>query len=71
MIADEASPRCNLATDVAALGAERAFDSLKAPIKMVTPPHTPVPFAPELEDLYVPSPERIAAAVRSVMGAAA
>ncbi len=71
VIADEASPRCNLATDVSALVAERAFDSLKAPIKMVTPPHTPVPFAPELEDLYIPSPERIAAAVRSVMGAAA
>jgi len=32
--------------------AENAFRSLKAPIKMVTPPHTPVPFAGELEDLY-------------------
>jgi pyruvate dehydrogenase E1 component beta subunit len=30
---------------------------------MVTPPHTPVPFAPELEDLYVPSPSKIEAAV--------
>jgi pyruvate dehydrogenase E1 component beta subunit len=30
---------------------------------MVTPPHTPVPFAPELEDLYVPSVVKIQAAV--------
>ncbi len=35
---------------------------------MVTPPHTPVPFAPELEDLYIPTPAKIEAEVRSVMG---
>jgi pyruvate/2-oxoglutarate/acetoin dehydrogenase E1 component len=68
VIVDEASPRCNLATDISALAAQNAFDALKAPIRMVTPPHTPVPFAPELEDLYIPNPERIEAAVREVMG---
>ena len=40
---------------------------LKAPIKKVTPPHTPVPFAPELEDLYIPQPAQIEEAVRAVM----
>ena len=30
---------------------------------MVTPPHTPVPFAPELETAYLHSPARIEAAV--------
>jgi len=40
---------------------------LKAPIKMVRPPHTPVPFAPELEDAFIPSTDDIAAAVRAVM----
>ena len=67
VVVDEASPRCNMATDISALVAERAFGALKAPIRMVTPPHTPVPFAPELEDLYIPSPEKIGAAVREVM----
>jgi pyruvate dehydrogenase E1 component beta subunit len=67
VVVDEASPRCNVATDIAALVAEQAFGALKAPIRMVTPPHTPVPFAPELEDLYIPSPEKIGAAVREVM----
>jgi pyruvate dehydrogenase E1 component beta subunit len=32
----------------------------------VTAPHTPVPFAPSLEKLYIPSPEKIAAAIRDV-----
>jgi pyruvate dehydrogenase E1 component beta subunit len=41
---------------------------LKAPIRMVTAPHTPVPFSPALEDLYVPSVDAITGAVRRVMG---
>ena len=68
VVVDESNPRCNLATDIAALAAENAFDALKAPVRKVTPPHTPVPFAPELEDLYIPSPEKIEAAVRDVAG---
>ena len=34
----------------------------------MTSPHSPVPFSPALEDLYVPSPAKIEAAVRAVMG---
>ena len=61
---DEANPRCSIASDVAAMVAQEAFGALKAPIRMVTAPHTPVPFSPSLEDLYVPSVAAIAAAVR-------
>ena len=68
VVVDEATPRCGLAADIAALVADRAFGSLKAPVKRVTAPHTPVPFAPSLEKLYIPSPERIADAVREVHG---
>ncbi|WP_336761510.1 alpha-ketoacid dehydrogenase subunit beta [Asaia sp. VD9] len=67
VIVDESSPRCNMATDIAALVAEEGFDTLKAPIRRVTPPHTPVPFSSALEKLYMPDAEKIAAAVRSVM----
>lgn len=63
VVVDESNPRCNIATDIAAQAAQQAFGELKAPIKMVTPPHTPVPFAPELEDLYIPSAAKIEAAV--------
>jgi pyruvate dehydrogenase E1 component beta subunit len=36
-------------------------------VRRVTAPHTPVPFAPSLEKLYIPDPDRIAATVREVM----
>ncbi|MEO0501371.1 MAG: alpha-ketoacid dehydrogenase subunit beta [Pseudomonadota bacterium] len=67
VIVDESPPRCNMATDVAALVAAKGFDHLDAAVEMVTAPHTPVPFAPALEQHYVPTPDRIEAAVRKVM----
>ncbi|WLE59604.1 alpha-ketoacid dehydrogenase subunit beta [Burkholderia plantarii] len=63
VVVDEAHPRCSIATDIAALVASRAFDALKAPVELVTAPHTPVPFAGVLEDLYIPSADAIARAV--------
>ncbi|MGI9332920.1 MAG: alpha-ketoacid dehydrogenase subunit beta [Gammaproteobacteria bacterium] len=66
VVVDEANPRCSIATDISALIAQNAFGALKAPVKMVTAPHTPPPFAAELEDIYVPSVDRIEAAVREV-----
>ncbi len=65
VVVDEANPRCSMATDISALITENAFSALKAPIKMVTPPHTPVPFSAALEDMYIPSVGRISEAVRS------
>jgi pyruvate dehydrogenase E1 component beta subunit len=67
VVVDEASPRCGLAADIASLIAEKAFGALKSPILKVTPPHTPVPYAPDLERAYLPDPEKIAAAARQVM----
>ncbi len=67
LIVDEDNPRCSAATDIAAMVADRGFDTLDAPIKRVTAPHTPVPFSPPLEQFYVPSPDRIADAVREIV----
>ncbi|MBV8626994.1 MAG: alpha-ketoacid dehydrogenase subunit beta, partial [Paraburkholderia sp.] len=64
VVVDEANPRCSIATDIAALVGQKAFKALKAPVGMVTAPHTPVPFAASLEDLYIPSAEKIAEAAR-------
>jgi pyruvate/2-oxoglutarate/acetoin dehydrogenase E1 component len=66
VVVDEATPRCSMAADIAALVADKAFASLKAPVRRVNAPHTPVPFAPSLEKLYIPSPERIAETIREV-----
>ncbi len=67
VVVDEASPRCGMAADISSLVASKGFSFLKAPIQMVTPPHTPVPFSPVLEDLYIPNAEKIEAAVQSVL----
>ncbi len=65
VVVDEDNPRCSVATDIAALVADRAFDFLEAPIKCVTAPHTPVPFSPVLEERYIPSVDQIIGAIRS------
>jgi len=64
---DEANPRCNIAADVSAQVVQAAFGALKGPIQMVTAPHTPVPFSPVLEDLYIPSAAQISAAVKRTL----
>ena len=67
VVVDEAPPRCGLAADICSLVAAKAFASLKAPPQAVTPPHTPIPFARELESAYLPSTDKIEAAVRKVL----
>ncbi|QKS81367.1 alpha-ketoacid dehydrogenase subunit beta [Pseudomonas bijieensis] len=67
VVIDEANPRCSMATDVSALVAQKAFGALKAPIEMVTAPHTPVPFSDSLEDLYIPDAAKIEQAVLNVI----
>ena len=67
VIVDESSPRCNIGTDITALIVKNSFKSLKAPVKIVSPPHTPVPFAPELEDAYMPNKEKIISAVKETI----
>lgn len=67
VIVDESPPRCSLASDVAGIISQEGFAYLKAPIELVTCPHTPSPFSPSLEDAYLPSVERIEAAVRKAL----
>jgi pyruvate dehydrogenase E1 component beta subunit len=71
IVVDEANPRCSMATDISALVADKAFHSLKAPIRMITAPHTPVPYAPELEDAWVPDAAKIVAAAHDIMASKA
>jgi acetoin:2,6-dichlorophenolindophenol oxidoreductase subunit beta len=65
VVVDEDYPRCSVATDVIALVADQAFDYLDAPCKMITAPHTPVPFSPALEDIYIPNADTIVSTVKS------
>ncbi len=67
VVVDEGHPRCGMASDIAAIVARKAFRDLNAPISAVTAPHTPVPFAANLEALYVPTAEDIKTAVVDVI----
>lgn len=67
IIVDEGTPRCGIASDIAAIVGEELFSALKAPIRRVTPPYVPVPAAPNLEAAYVPDAARVVAAVRTVV----
>jgi pyruvate dehydrogenase E1 component beta subunit len=66
VVIDESTPRCGIASDVAALCVDRGFDFLDAPVKRVTAPHTPVPFSGVLERLFIPTPERVVECVREM-----
>jgi pyruvate/2-oxoglutarate/acetoin dehydrogenase E1 component len=68
IVIDEATARCGVSADIAALVADKGFDSLDAPIKRITGPHTPVPFSPVLEDLYLPTPKKVIQAVAELLG---
>ncbi|RME42178.1 MAG: alpha-ketoacid dehydrogenase subunit beta [Chloroflexi bacterium] len=54
------------AADITAIVADEGFWYLDAPIKRVSAPDTPPPFAPVMEQFYVPSAERVVQAVRSL-----
>lgn len=55
------------AADIAAIAAEEAFFWLDAPVKRVSAPDTPPPFAPVMEQqFYVPTEGRIIDAVKSL-----
>lgn len=55
------------AGEIAAIVAEQAFFYLDAPIKRVSAPDTPPPFAPVMENFYVPSVERVVEAVKAIL----
>ena len=67
---DESHTRCSMASDIVSLVTTNIFGALKAPPQAVTAPHAPVPFSSALESLYIPSVEKIEAAVMATMGEA-
>ena len=65
----EENPRlCGWGAEIASIVAEEAFDSLDGPIVRITTPHVPLPAAESLEDLAIPSVERIVDTVQRNMG---
>jgi pyruvate dehydrogenase E1 component beta subunit len=66
VVVEEDNQTHGWAAEIAAMVAEEAFFYLDAPIKRVSAPDTPPPFAPPMEAFYVPSEERVIEAVKSL-----
>ena len=61
----EENPRlCGWGAEIASIVADEGFYSLDAPIVRITTPHIPLPSAAALEDLALPSVDRIVETVR-------
>jgi pyruvate/2-oxoglutarate/acetoin dehydrogenase E1 component len=67
LVADEGHRTCGAAAEIAAMVAEEAIYYLKAPIKRVTSPDTPVPFSPPLEQAFIPDEKKLIPAIKSLM----
>ena len=68
----EENPRlCGWGAEIASIVADEGFYSLDAPIVRITTPHIPLPSAAALEDLAIPSVERIVETVRRRLADAA
>jgi pyruvate/2-oxoglutarate/acetoin dehydrogenase E1 component len=67
IVADEGHKTCGIAAEIAAMVAEEAIYSLKAPVQRVCSPDTPVPFSPPLEKSYIPDVGNLLSAIRRVM----
>jgi 2-oxoisovalerate dehydrogenase E1 component beta subunit len=55
-----------MAGELAALIGEQAFEDLDGPIIRVTAPDTPVPFAPPLEEYFLPNAQKLMDAARQL-----
>ncbi len=67
VIMDEEPKTGSVASEIAAIVAEEAFDLLRAPIKRVCAPDTPVPFSPVLEDFWIPDEDNLIKAITEIM----
>ena len=67
VIVHEAHEVCGIGAEIAFIINELAFDWLDAPVKRVTSAQTPIPYSRKLEQLTVPSAQRIVDAVNEVL----
>jgi pyruvate dehydrogenase E1 component subunit beta len=68
VVVQEGWPFAGVAAEIITLVVREAFDDLDAPPERVTNLDVPMPYARNVEELVLPSPERILAAVRRTLG---
>jgi pyruvate/2-oxoglutarate/acetoin dehydrogenase E1 component len=67
VIVDEAKSTCAAGAQVAALIAEKGFESLDGPVVRVATPDVPIPFSPPLEQAVLPGVDRLREACRELL----
>ncbi|HEY1366299.1 MAG TPA: alpha-ketoacid dehydrogenase subunit beta [Gaiellaceae bacterium] len=67
LVLQEAPRSGGVAGHLLSLVAREGFELLDAPPALVSPPDTPVPFAPSLEQAYLPSVESLRAALEELL----
>ncbi len=68
MVVDEGYGRYGVTGEIASIIAEGAFYNLEAPVKRMGAMHVPIPFSPPLEDVTVPTEQRLFEAARTLCG---
>lgn len=71
VVVHEANRMCGVGAEIAAIVAEKAFDSLKAPVLRITSPDVPAPSSYPLELAFTPQADAIAVAAESLIGQSA
>ena len=67
VIVHEANLTAGMGAEIAAIISDSGFESLDAPIKRVAALDTPTPYAPVLEEYFMPNTDKIMQAVRQVI----
>lgn len=70
VVVDESRDRGGAASHIAAIAADKAFSSLKAPVRRVNIPNVAIPYAPAAEAHVLPNADRIAAAALQILDGA-
>jgi pyruvate dehydrogenase E1 component beta subunit len=68
IVVDEGYGRYGAVAELASVLVEGAFYHLDAPVRRMGAMDVPIPFSPPLEDLTVPTPERVAAVAKELCG---
>ena len=65
-ILQEDVPFSSVASEISSLVAEKGFWNLDNPILKITPPNTHIPFAPILEDAFIPNADKVVSAIKGL-----
>ena len=66
MVVEEGWPTCSIASEIAAIAMEEAFDDLDAPVLRVTNEDVPMPYAANIEKLALVNVAKVCATARKL-----